>query len=153
MRANGFGERGGKLGKHALSGGSRLDPIEPSGQHQRVDDFDLALAAPGSMAKGEAQFSGFVNVLIDGSAKKASTQAKVPTKIPQGHEYLHFGTNVDPVPVPEDGSGGSAGGEEVALGGRDLRTQGMKEAKGSSVGSLYLAGVARPDAKDQQIVG
>ena len=69
MRTNGFGERGGKLGKHALCGGSRLDPIEPGGQHKRVDDFDLALAAPGSMAKSEAQLSGFVNALIDGSAK------------------------------------------------------------------------------------
>ena len=65
---------------------------------------------------------------------------------------MHFGTNADPVPVLEDGSGGSAGAEKVTLGGRDLRPQSMKEAKGSSVGSLHLAGMARANAVNQQIV-
>ena len=65
MWTNGFGKRGGKLGEHALCGGSRLDPIEPGGQHKRVDDFDLALAAPGSVAKSEAQLGSFVDALID----------------------------------------------------------------------------------------
>ena len=152
MGTNGFSERGGKLGKHALSRGSRFDPIDPGSQHQRVDDFDLALAAPGSVAKSEAQLSGFVNALVDGCAKKARTQAKLPTKIPHGHENLNFGTNVDPVPVPEDGSGGSAGAEMLTVGGRDLRPQGMKEAKGSSVCSLHLAGMASANAVNQQIV-
>ena len=76
----------------------------------------------------------------------------MPPKVPHGHKDLHFGADVNPVPVPEDGSGGRAGAEKVALGGRHSCTQGMKVPKGSSVSSLHLAGMAWANAKHQQII-
>ena len=47
---DGFGDGGGKFGEHALCRGGSFDPIKPSGQHQCVDNFDLALSAPWSVA-------------------------------------------------------------------------------------------------------
>ena len=70
---DGFGDGGGKFGEHALCRRGSFDPIKPSGQHQHVDNFDLALTAPWSVAKAEAELGGFVDALVECSAKSAST--------------------------------------------------------------------------------
>ena len=63
-----FGESRGKLGKRALSGGRRFSPIKASGKHKRVDNLNLALTRPRSMAKSVAQLSSLGQALVDSGA-------------------------------------------------------------------------------------
>ena len=71
------------------------------------------------------------------------------TKVPHRHENLNSGTDMDPVPGFEEGSGRGACAEQVALGSRDLSAQGMKIPKCSRISILELAGMVRPDAEYQ----
>ena len=94
-----------------------------------------------------------MDALVESGAKQASPQAQMPPKVPHGHKDLNLGINVNPVPVPEEGSSGRTGAEKVALGGRHSRAQGVEITKGGSVGSLDLSVMLRPSAEDQQVVG
>ena len=96
---NRFRKSSGKLGEWALSGRRSFDPIKPSGKHKRVDDLDLALSRPWSVAQCIAKLGRLGQSLVDSRATQARAETKVPSKVPHGHLDLHSGTNVNPIPV------------------------------------------------------
>ena len=148
-----FGKGSGKLGERAFSRRRRFYPIKPSGKHKRVDDLDLALSRPWSVAQCIAKLGRLGQSLVDSRATQARAETKVTSKVPHGHLDLHSGTDVNPIPVAQESTSSRAGAEEVALAGRDLGTDGVEEAEGGSIGGLKVLAMIRPNAVDEKVIG
>ena len=145
----GFGDGSGKFGEQALGRGCSFNPVESGGKNQSGDDFDFALPGPRPVAEAEAKLNGFHDALVERGANQASAQAQVAPKVSHRHEDLHFSTDMYPVHGFEEGSGGGACAEKVALGSRDLSAQSMKVPKCGRVSVLELAGMVRPYAENK----
>ena len=148
-----FGKCSGKLAEWAFSGGRRFSPIEPSGKHKGVNDFDFALPRPWSVAKRVAELGGLGQALVDSRTTQAGSKTKMPSEVPHGHQDLHSGPNVNPVLVAQDSSRRGAGAEEVALAGRYLGAECVEVAEGGSISCLNAVAMIRPNAINEEVVG
>ena len=105
------------------------------------------------MAQSIAKLSSSGQAPVDSGAIEAGAETEVSTKIPHGHLDLYCGSNVHPIPAPQDSTSSRAGAEKVALIGGYLGSDGVEVAECGSIGSLKVLAVILPNAVNEQVIG
>ena len=121
-------------------------------QQQQLKVYEAGVDLFKRLTEDHEEGHGMPNAIIESSAQESLSQTQADTQVPHGHEDLHFGTNVGPVSLLEEASGGTAGVEQVAFVWGDLGPQSVEIAKGGGICCLHSLGMVGPNAKNDQVV-
>ena len=81
IKANGLGNRDGKLTNHPLSWRGHFAAIESSGKNQDLNDFSLCISVPWHSLELVAETNGLGNPVVEGGSTKRGPNIKLPSKV------------------------------------------------------------------------